>query len=54
VIADELRRNYSDELAAYEAGQEDATGAAVSLLLELCAAVNDEDGDEEGLPCRRP
>jgi hypothetical protein len=48
VIADELRRNYSDELAAYEAGQEDATGAAVSLLLELCAAVNDEDGEEEG------
>ena len=48
VIADELRRNYSDELTAYEAGQEDATGAAVSLLLELCAAVNDEDGEEEG------
>jgi hypothetical protein len=48
-IADVLRRNYSNELAAYEGGQEHATGAAVSLLLELCAAVNDEDGEGEGL-----
>ena len=48
LIANELRRNYSDELAAHEAGQHDATGTAVSLLLELCAAVNGEDGEEGG------
>jgi hypothetical protein len=48
MIADQLRRDYAHELAAYEAGQENTPGLAVLMLLDLCAAVADEDGEEEG------
>ncbi len=46
--ADHLRRQYAAELQAHQAGIDDVTGLAVSMLLELADAVDAEDGTEGG------
>ena len=48
-VARQLRTDYSAELEQYLTGDDNVTGAAVALLLELCEAVANEDGQEVGL-----
>jgi len=48
-IITQLRMEYADQIAAYQAGQDDVVGVTVSLLLELCVAVASEDGQEDSL-----
>jgi hypothetical protein len=48
-VALQLRTEYSAEIEQHLAGEDNVTGAAVALLLELCDAVANEDGREAGL-----
>jgi len=47
-ISAQLREDYADQIAGYQAHQEDVTGLTASLLIELCDEVANEDGKDDG------